>query len=96
MRGKDAVEAHEWVTRGRDEGAESRQKLNRAQHAMRLVAARFFDLVRDAAVREHAEALEAQRGSSAVAQQSLAAFTVRRRDGNAGVNVEAARGASPT
>lgn len=85
------METDERMARGRDEGAESRQKLKRAHHAVRLLAARVLDAIRDAAVREDAEALEAERRSSAVAEESLSPLTVLRCDGHAGVNVEAAR-----
>jgi hypothetical protein len=68
MRSEDAVEAHQRMTRGWDQGAKARQKLNRAHHAVRLVAARVLDAIRDAAVREDAEALEAERRSGAVAE----------------------------
>ena len=66
MRSEDAVEANERMTRGWDEGAESREKLRRAHHAVGLRTARVLDAIRDAPVREYAEALEAERGSGAV------------------------------
>jgi hypothetical protein len=68
VRSEDAMKADERMTRGRDESAESRKKLSRGHHAMRLVTARILDAVSDVAIREHAEALEAERGSGAVAQ----------------------------
>jgi hypothetical protein len=58
---------------------------------MRLVTARVLDAVRGAAIREHAEALEAEWGAGSAAERSVAA-----RDGNAGVNIEAPRRASAT
>ena len=51
VRSEDAVEAHQRMTRWWDQGAESRQKLNRAHHAVRLVAARVLDSIGDAAIR---------------------------------------------
>ena len=68
VRSENAVETDERMTRGWDEGAKSRQKLDRAHHAMRLLATRVLDAIRDAPVREDAEALETERGSSAVAE----------------------------
>ena len=62
VRSEYAVEAHQRVTRRWDQGAESREKLSRGHHAMRLVAARVLDSIGDAPVREHTEALEAERG----------------------------------
>ena len=66
MRSEDAVEANERMTRGWDEGAESREKLRRAHHAVGLRTARVLDAIRDAPVREYADALEPERGSGAV------------------------------
>jgi hypothetical protein len=54
---------------------------------VRLLAARVLDAIRDAAVCEDAEALEAERRSSAVAEESLSPLTVLRCDGHASVNV---------
>lgn len=68
MRSEDAVETDERMTRRRNEGAESRQKLNWAHHPVRLLAARVLDAIRDAPIREDAEALEAERRSSAVTE----------------------------
>jgi hypothetical protein len=68
MRSEDAVETDERMTRGRDESAESRQQLNCAHHPVRLPTARVLDAICDAPIRKDAEALEAERRSSAVAE----------------------------
>ena len=68
VRSEDAVETDERMTRGRDEGAEAREKLSRGHHAVSLRTARVLDAIRDLPIREDAEALEAERRSSAVAE----------------------------
>ena len=47
------MEAHQRVTRRWDQGAESREKLSRAHHAMRLTTGWGRESMGDAAVREH-------------------------------------------
>lgn len=88
VRGKD-VEADEGMTGRWDERTESRQELKRRHDAVGLPAARGLDAVGDPSVRRDGESLEAQWRTGAVAQQSLTAFAVGRRDRNRGVDVEA-------
>jgi hypothetical protein len=82
VRGEDAVEADQGMTRWRDERTESRQELERGHDAVGLPAARSLDTVRDPSVGQNGESLEAQGCTGAVAQQSLTALAVRRRDRN--------------
>lgn len=89
VRGEDAVEADEGMTGRGDERTESRQELKRRHDAVGLPAARGLDAVGDPSVRHDGESLEAQWRTGAVAQQSLTAFAVGRRDRNRGVDVEA-------
>jgi hypothetical protein len=84
-----AVEADERMPGRRNQSGQASQELDRAHHAVRLLPP--AQGIRNATVRQAAQPLQTQRGSSAVAKQSLATVAVLRVDADSRMNVEAAR-----
>ncbi len=89
VRSEHAVVADERVFRRRDERCEPRQKLGRRHHPMGRAAARVLHAVRDLAVGEHADAIEREGRTSAVAHEFFAADVVALADADGRVHVEA-------
>jgi hypothetical protein len=92
MPGENAMKANERMARRGYERRQARKQLDGLHHAMGLATPpRALELVGDAAVTEHGQALEAERGAHAVAEESLTSNAIVGFDSNARVQIEAER-----
>lgn len=75
--------------RARFVGEHAREDLEGRHHAVRAAAAGVLHAVRDAAVTEHAQAIESEAGPRAISHEALATFVIVGFDAHRGLEVEA-------